>query len=348
MKTKLTVLGALAAAALSLGATAQEWNLVAINSAQLTFAEQHGIKRNEIAASAWVLESFTAVNHTDPNWRPYRSRSVRYVFNCGERTYTIAESILHAGALGHGASGPPLRTEVPTFAAADTGSPAGGAARSGMRRCADAAGQALRRGREVGVQPLAPAPQWRGRPVLIQYSLFAGWRIDRFGAVAPHVAQRQLAVDQLADAECRALDSLMATVHHRQRDDHHRRAAGACRGCFGDLRDQLRAERCARHRAARQRGHGVLPRDARCIAARGTGRGTGRRQCPRWGARWPPHRDCPRLQARRWPRPRVARSWMRCRSSPSPAQESSALAAIVAARILRATPTVTAAKAAAG
>ena len=173
MKTKLTVLGALAAAALSLGATAQEWNLVAMDSAQLTFADGTSVKRNEIAASAWVLESFTAVNHTDPNWRPYRSRSVRYVFNCGERTYTIAESILHAGALGHGASGPPLRTEVPTFAAADKGSPQAALLAAVCDDALTLQGRLSGAAAKIGVQPLAPAPQWRGRPVLIQSSLFA-------------------------------------------------------------------------------------------------------------------------------------------------------------------------------
>lgn len=115
MKLKLAIVSAVIGGALSLGAAAQDWTLVALDSGRLTFADGARVQRNQVAASVWALESFAEVRHLGDGRYPYRSRSLRYVFNCSEDSYTIAESIMHEGVLGHGATVWSGRTEVPSF-----------------------------------------------------------------------------------------------------------------------------------------------------------------------------------------------------------------------------------------
>jgi len=115
MQLKLALLGGLTAGVLSLGAAAQEWKLVAQDGAQLTFADGARAQRNAVAASIWVLESFAETHHIGEDGAAYRSRSLRYVFNCSAQTYAIAEWAVHQGSLGHGATLRTTRIEVPTF-----------------------------------------------------------------------------------------------------------------------------------------------------------------------------------------------------------------------------------------
>ena len=122
MKLKLAVTAAATVMAVSLAAAAQDWKLVALDDAQLTFADGGRIQRNGVAASLWALESYSDVHHMDAgNWYPHRSRSLRYVFNCSEGTYAIAQWILHEGALGHGAAVWADRAPAPVFTKVDAG-----------------------------------------------------------------------------------------------------------------------------------------------------------------------------------------------------------------------------------
>jgi hypothetical protein len=121
MKFKLALVSTVAAAALSLGAAAQEWELVALDSGQLTFVDGARVQRNQVAASVWALESFAEVHYIGEHSDPYRSRSLRYVINCSEDTYAIAESVMHEGELGHGATVWSGRTQVPTFVRTSVG-----------------------------------------------------------------------------------------------------------------------------------------------------------------------------------------------------------------------------------
>jgi hypothetical protein len=123
MKLKLAVVAAVAAAAVSSGATAQDWKLVALDGEQLTFADGGRIQRNAVAASLWALESYPEARHVDDGWYPHRSRSLRYVFNCSEQTYAIAQWVLHQGALGHGEAVWADRAAAPAFAPVHAGDP---------------------------------------------------------------------------------------------------------------------------------------------------------------------------------------------------------------------------------
>jgi hypothetical protein len=116
MNFKLAVAAAAAMIAISLGAAAQEWKLVALDDQQLTFADGGRVVRNPVAASLWVLESYPEARHAGDGGYPHRSRSLRYVFNCSEETYAIAQWILHQGALGHGEAVWADRATVPVFA----------------------------------------------------------------------------------------------------------------------------------------------------------------------------------------------------------------------------------------
>jgi len=126
MKLKLAVAAAVAAAAVSLGAAAQEWKLVSIDDDQLTFADGGRIQRNAVAASLWALESYPEVRQVDDGWYAHRSRSLRYVFNCSEQTYAIAQWIMHEGALGHGEAVWADRAAAPTFVRVHAGDPQAG------------------------------------------------------------------------------------------------------------------------------------------------------------------------------------------------------------------------------
>jgi hypothetical protein len=121
MKLKLVVAAAVAAGAVSFGAIAQDWKLVALDDEQLTFADGGRIQRNAVAASLWALESYPEVRPLDDGWYPHRSRSLRYVFNCREQTYAIAQWILHEGALGHGEAVWAERATAPVFAEVHAG-----------------------------------------------------------------------------------------------------------------------------------------------------------------------------------------------------------------------------------
>ena len=123
MKLILMFVAAVAAVAVSFGATAQDWELVALDGGQLTFADGGRIQRNAVAASLWALESYPEVRHLDDGWYPHRSRSLRYVFNCSEQTYTIAQWVLHEGALGHGEAVWADRAAAAAFAPVQTGDP---------------------------------------------------------------------------------------------------------------------------------------------------------------------------------------------------------------------------------
>jgi len=115
MKLKLIVAAAAAMMAVSLVTTAQDWKLVAFDDAQLTFADGGRVVRNPVAASVWALESYPDVRHAVEGWYPHRSRSLRYVFNCSEGTYAVAQWILHQGALGHGDAVWADRATAPVF-----------------------------------------------------------------------------------------------------------------------------------------------------------------------------------------------------------------------------------------
>jgi hypothetical protein len=123
MKLRLVVAAAAATAAMSLGAAAQDWKLVALDDQQLTFADGGRVGRNPVAASLWVLESYPEVRHMGDGSYPHRSRSLRYVFNCSEETYAIAQWILHQGALGHGDAVWADRATAPAFAQVHAGDP---------------------------------------------------------------------------------------------------------------------------------------------------------------------------------------------------------------------------------
>jgi hypothetical protein len=123
MKLELAVAAAVAAAAVSFGATAQDWKLVALDGGQLTFADGGRIQRNAVAASLWALESYPEARHVDDGWYPHRSRSLRYVFNCSEQTYAIAQWVLHEGALGHGDAVWADRAAAPAFVQVQPGDP---------------------------------------------------------------------------------------------------------------------------------------------------------------------------------------------------------------------------------
>jgi NAD(P)-dependent dehydrogenase (short-subunit alcohol dehydrogenase family) len=100
---KLRMLLAIAAAAVSLSATAaQDWQLVQADADQLTFVDRSRVVKNEVAASVWVLESFAHLQSIGDDHYQHRSRSVHYVFNCVERTYAISEWAMFDGTLGHG------------------------------------------------------------------------------------------------------------------------------------------------------------------------------------------------------------------------------------------------------
>ncbi|HXV09025.1 MAG TPA: surface-adhesin E family protein [Burkholderiales bacterium] len=123
MKLKLVVAAAVATAAMSLSAAAQDWKLVSLDDQQLTFTDGGRVARNPVAASLWVLESYPEVRHVGEGWYPHRSRSLRYVFNCSEETYAIAQWILHQGALGHGDAVWADRATAPAFAQVHAGDP---------------------------------------------------------------------------------------------------------------------------------------------------------------------------------------------------------------------------------
>jgi hypothetical protein len=120
MKLKLII-----AAALTLSATAvaQDWTLVSVHEQQLTFADKEQIRRNAVAASVWVLESFPELRHVGDNGYAHRSRSLRYVFNCSETTYAIAEWIMYERPLGHGRPVWADRSQTPSFLSVVPGDP---------------------------------------------------------------------------------------------------------------------------------------------------------------------------------------------------------------------------------
>ena len=126
MKFKLVVAAAAAMIAISLGAAAQEWKLVSLDDQQLTFADGGRVVRNPVAASLWVLESYPETRHAGDGGYPHRSRSLRYVFNCSEETYAIAQWIMHEGALGHGEAVWADRAAAPTFVRVHAGDPQAG------------------------------------------------------------------------------------------------------------------------------------------------------------------------------------------------------------------------------
>jgi hypothetical protein len=115
MTLKLSLAAAAAALTLSGAAAAQDWTLVSVHDQQLTFADKEQVKRNAVAASLWALESYPELRHAANDWYPHRSRSVRYVFNCSEATYAIAEWIMYERALGHGRPVWADRADAPTF-----------------------------------------------------------------------------------------------------------------------------------------------------------------------------------------------------------------------------------------
>jgi hypothetical protein len=123
MRFKLVVVAAAAMIAISLGVAAQDWKLVSLDNQQLTFADGGRVVRNPVAASLWVLESYPEVRHMADGWYPHRSRSLRYVFNCSEGTFTIAQWILHQGGLGHGEAVWADRATAPAFAQVHAGDP---------------------------------------------------------------------------------------------------------------------------------------------------------------------------------------------------------------------------------
>jgi hypothetical protein len=116
MNLKLTTTAAAAALTLSAGAAAaQDWTLVSVHDQQLTFADKERVRRNAVAASLWALESFPELRYVGDDSYPHRSRSLRYVFNCSEATYAIAEWIMYERPLGHGRRVWTDRAATPSF-----------------------------------------------------------------------------------------------------------------------------------------------------------------------------------------------------------------------------------------
>ena len=81
----------------------EAWTVKAAGAIGASPAVDRGrIVKNEVAASAWVLESFAHQQSIGDDRFQHRSRSLHYVFNCVERTYAVPEWVMYDGTLGHG------------------------------------------------------------------------------------------------------------------------------------------------------------------------------------------------------------------------------------------------------
>lgn len=119
---KLRTLIIAAAAGLSFGVAAQDWQPLPAGQKLVVLADGSSVHRNGVAATLRVLESYAHRQTIGDDAYPHRSRTVDYLFNCVDHTYARTGWTLFERALGQGGVVWQRTVDAPDFVAIAAGS----------------------------------------------------------------------------------------------------------------------------------------------------------------------------------------------------------------------------------